>query len=207
MRAPHSGHADVIVPTVWQPGHLSSLGLLPCQSQVLQAALPSAASLMPTWPQSEHSRTSTYLRAGAAGASRAGAAGVVVAAASERRGVRVPRKATRSKIQALAREMTPKDEKAGREHMDKARERLEAGYIAELQETTRSLKSLPQVRLHLGLQAEAEFAGEAGAPLCAALVLHWLAPVCTHCEGRKFRLIGGTDELSKRGMPRTSAIR
>lgn len=116
---------------------------------------------------------------------------------AERRGCRIPRQATRKQIGQLAREIATqeKSKEVTKEHSDAARQRLEAGFVAELKETMRMLKMLPEVRLHLQLKAAFDGKPEMES-LCGAVLLHWLKPTCPICNGRKLQMKPWTDELS-----------
>lgn len=116
---------------------------------------------------------------------------------AERRGCQIPRQATRRQIAQLAREIATQ-QKAGKvteAHSAAARQRLEEGFVAELKETMRVLRTLPEVRLHMELRSTLDGKPEVG-QLCCAVLLHWLKPSCPICNGRKFQLKPWTDELS-----------
>lgn len=117
---------------------------------------------------------------------------------AERRGCRIPRKATRKQIsreaQAIARCVGA--EKVEQEHSDKAKAVLSAVYERELKETMHALKSLPSARLHLSIKLAMDGHQDAGG-MAAAVLLHWLRPTCSACCGRKFQLVKWSeDELS-----------
>lgn len=117
---------------------------------------------------------------------------------AERRGCRIPRKATRKQIGKAAQEIARRAgaEKVEQAHSDQAKAELAAAYERELKETMRHLKSLPDARLHLSIKMAMD--GRQNAEeLAAAVLLHWLAPTCLVCCGRKFQLVKWSeDELS-----------
>lgn len=117
--------------------------------------------------------------------------------AAERRGCQIPRQATRKQIAQLARDIakSKQSKKVEKEHSDAARQRIEAGFVAELEETMRVLKMLPEVRLHLQLIAALDESHETES-VCCAVLLHWLKPVCGACSGRKFQQSPRAGELS-----------
>lgn len=117
--------------------------------------------------------------------------------AAERRGCQIPRQASRKQIAQLAREIATADKsnQVTTKHSDAARKRLEQGFVAELKETMRTLKTLPGVRLHLQLKVAIDLKPEVES-LCGAVLLHWLKPTCARCCGRKFQLKPGSNELS-----------
>lgn len=117
--------------------------------------------------------------------------------AAERRGCQIPRQATRKQIAQLARDIAKEERstQVTKEHSDAARKRLEDGFLAEMKETMRMLKTLPEVRLHMQFKAAFDQKPDVE-PLCGAVLMHWLKPVCSVCSGRKFQLKPGGVELS-----------
>lgn len=117
---------------------------------------------------------------------------------AERRGCRIPRKATRKQIGKAAQEIArrARAEKVEQAHSDQAKAELAVAYERELKETMRHLKSLPDARLHLSIKLAMD--GHQNAEeLAAAVLLHWLAPTCMACCGRKSQLVKWSeDELS-----------
>lgn len=117
---------------------------------------------------------------------------------AERRGCRIPRKATRKQIGKAAQEIACRAgaEKVEQAHSDQAKAELAAAYERELKETMRHLKSLPDARLHLSIKLAMD--GHQNAEeLAAGVLLYWLRPTCPACCGRKFQLVKWSeDELS-----------
>ena len=117
---------------------------------------------------------------------------------AERRGCRIPRKATRKQISREAQEIARRAgaEKVEQAHSDQAKAAFAAAYERELKETLRALKSLPDARLHLSIKLAME-GNQNAEELAAAVLLHWLRPTCPVCCGRKFQLVKWSEsELS-----------
>lgn len=111
-----------------------------------------------------------------------------------RRGAHLPQRPNRAAVAAAA--MQEHGPTPTKEQRQATRERLDAEYVAQLNECMARLHSLPGCRLHLSIKMAVEGATDPESR-AAQMLLHWLSPTCPECFGRGHRQKPDEQELEE----------